>query len=75
VEYVRHHGHLTARVGDRLADVARLQRRQLLAVFLYKCREPAEQPRSVGRLQRTPARDGGTGGLDRSVGLLYAGRL
>ncbi len=37
-ERVHHHAHLAARVGDRLAGVARLEHRQLLAVLRRACR-------------------------------------
>src|SRR5207253_9953649 len=43
VEDVRHHPDLPARIGDRLADVARLDARQLLAVLLDERRQPAQQ--------------------------------
>ena len=60
---------------DRLADVARLEARELLAVLLDERREPPQHPAAVG------GRDGAPGGerllraRDGCVRLLDAGGL
>src|SRR5919197_5841153 len=75
VEDVRDHGDLGAGVGDRLADVPRLEARELLAVLLDERREPAEEACAVGGRDGTPGGEGGARGGDRGVRLLDAGRL
>ena len=49
VEDVGDHADLAARAADRLADVVRLDPRELLVVLLDERREPPEQPRSIRR--------------------------
>ena len=59
VEDVGDHADLAARAGDRLADVLRLDPRELFVVLLDERREPAQQPAAVG------GRDGPPGGKRR----------
>ena len=75
VEDLRDHADLAARAGDRLADVARLDPRELLGVLLDERREPAQQPRAVGRRDRPPGRERRLRAGDGGVGLLDAGLL
>ena len=56
VEDVRDHPDFAARARDRLADVPRLDLRQLLAVLLDERREPPKQPAAVGRRNSAPSR-------------------
>ena len=70
VEDLRDHADLRARARDRLADVARLDPRELLAVLLDERREPAQQPRPIGRRDRSPGRERGLRARDGGVGLL-----
>src|SRR5581483_11943399 len=49
VEDLRHHADLAARACDRLADVARLDARELLVVLLGERRQSAEEARTIGR--------------------------
>ena len=72
VEDLRDHPDLAARAGDRLADVARLDPRQLLVVLLDERRQPAQQPRAIGRRDGAPGRERGLRARDRGVGLLDA---
>jgi hypothetical protein len=75
MEDLRDHADLAARAADRLADVARLDARELLVVLLDERREAPQQAGAIGR------RDGAPGGIcrpgprDRTVGLLDAGRV
>ena len=70
MEHLRDHADLGPRSRDRLADVARLDRCELLGVLLDEGCDSAQQPGSVGR------RDGAPGGVsflrarDCFVGLL-----
>src|SRR5207247_6219481 len=66
---------LATRVGDRRADVPRLEERELLAVLLDERREAPEEARPVGGRDGAPGRGGGTRGGDGGVRLLDAGRL
>ena len=75
VEDLRHHPDLAARAPDRLADVPRLDLRQLLEMLLDERREPAQQPGPVGRRDRTPRRERRLRPRDRGVGLLDPGRF
>ena len=61
---------LAPRARDRLADVARLDPRELLAVLLDERREPAQQPPSIGRRNRSPGRERGLRAGDGGIGLL-----
>ena len=70
VEDLRDHPDLGPRAGDRLADVARLDPRELLAVLLDERGEPAQQPRPVGRRNGSPGRERGLRAGDGGVGLL-----
>jgi hypothetical protein len=56
VEHLRDHPDLAAGAGDRLADVLRLDARELLVVLLDEGRQPAQQPRPVGRGDGAPRR-------------------
>ncbi len=74
-EGVDDHAHLAARVADRLAGVARLERRELLEVLLDDRRDATQQPRAVRRGDGPPrgpgrdrARDGGVRLLDARAG-------
>ena len=67
------HGHLAARVRDRLAGVARLQRRELLAPAVERIRQPVQQQRPIAGRDRTPAGERAQRALDRCIRLLRAG--
>jgi hypothetical protein len=73
VEHLRDHADLAAGAADRLADVAGLDAGELLGVLLDECREPAQQPRAIGRRNGPPGGVGGPSARDRLVGLLDAG--
>ena len=73
VEDLRCHLDLRTCTGDRLTDVARLDPRQLLAVFLDERREPAQQSGPIGRCNRLPRRESGFRRGNRAVGLVDAG--
>jgi hypothetical protein len=75
VEDLRDHADLAARSGYRLADVARLDARQLLVVLFDERREPAEQPCAVGGSDGPPGGERGLRARDCGVGLLGGGRL
>src|SRR5262249_45113019 len=72
VEDLGDHADLAARTADRLADVARLDPRELLRVLLHQCREAAEQPRARRRRDRTPRGERGPRARDSGVGVLDA---
>src|SRR5207245_4509026 len=69
------HPDLTARVGDRLADVARLGERELLTVLLDERGEPAQEADAIARGDRAPGRERGLRARDRGVGLVDSGRV
>ena len=75
VEDLRDHADLAARALDRLADVARLEARELLAVLLDERREPPQQPGPVGGRDGAPGRERLLRAGDGRVRLLDAGRL
>jgi hypothetical protein len=75
VEHLRDHRDFAARAADRLADVARLDARELLVMLFDEGREPAEQRGAVGRRYGTPGRERRFCTRDRSVGLLDPRRL
>ncbi len=70
VEDRRNHADLAARARDRLADVLRLDLRELLGVLLDERREPSEQASTVDRRDSTPAGKRLLCGRDGGVGLL-----
>jgi hypothetical protein len=72
VQHLADHADLTARSRDRLADVPRLDPRQLFVVLLDERREAAQQPRAVGGRNRAPGGERGLRARDRLVGLLGA---
>ena len=63
VEDLRHHADLAACAGDRLADVLRLDPRQLLVVLLDERRESQQPARSAG----ATARQAGKASLARAT--------
>ena len=74
VEDLRDHADLAACARDRLAHVLRLDQGELLGVLLDEGREPAQQPRPVGRRhRRQPGSRARTG--DGGVGLLHPGLI
>ncbi len=73
VEDVGDHADLAARAGDRLADVLRLDPRELLAVLLDERREPPQQPPAVGGRNGAPGGERRPRASDRRVGLLDPG--
>jgi hypothetical protein len=73
VEDLRHHADLGAGARDRLADVPRLDPRELLRVLLYELRETAQQPRAVHRRDHSPAGERLLRSRDRLVRLFLAG--
>ena len=75
VEDLRDHADLGARAGDRLADVLRLDPRELLGVLLDERCEPAQQARAIGGSNGAPFLVGRLGASDRRVCLLDPGRL
>ena len=75
VEDLRDHADLAARAGDRLADVLRLDPRELLGVLLDERREPPEKARTVGGRDRPPCGKRRLRSCDRCVRLLDAGLL
>ena len=75
VEHLRDHADLAARPRDRLADVLRLDPRELLGVLLDERREPAQESRTVGRRDGAPGRIRRLRSRDRRVRLLHAGLL
>ena len=75
VEDLRDHADLAARALDRLADVARLEPCELLAVLLDERREPPQKSRPVGGRDGTPGRERLLRAGDGRVRLLDAGRL
>ena len=74
VEDVGDHPDLAARAGDRLADVRRLDPRELLGVLLDERREPPQQPPPVGGRDGPPGRVSGASPRNRRVSLLDPGR-
>jgi hypothetical protein len=75
VEDLRDHADLAARAADRLADVARLDARELLVVLLDQRREPAEQSGAVAGGDGAPRGKRGLRARDGRVGLLGGGGL
>jgi hypothetical protein len=75
VKDLRDHGDLAARAADRLADVARLDARELLVVLLDQRCEPPEQPGAVGGSDGPPRGERGPRARDGRVGLLGGGSL
>jgi ParB family chromosome partitioning protein len=75
VEDLRHHRHLAAGARDRLADVPRLDARELLGVLLDERRQAAQEARAVGRRDRAPGREGRMRAGNGRVRLLYPGLL
>ena len=73
VEDVGDHADLAAGASDRLADVLRLDPRELLVVLLDERREAAEQPAAVGGGDRAPSGKRRASARDGSVGLLDPG--
>ena len=73
VEDVRDETDLAACVADRLADVTRLERRQLLRVSFDRFGDAAEQRRAVGGVEGTPRGERLLRTGDRRVGVLDAG--
>ena len=69
VEDVRDHADFAACAGDRLADVARLDLRELLVVLLDERREPPQQPAAVGGGDGAPRRVSRACAGDGSIGL------
>ena len=55
-EGVDHHPHLAARVGDRLAGVARLEHRKVPGPLLERVGQPVQEARAVGRRHGPPGR-------------------
>ncbi len=74
VEDLGDHPDLAARSGDRLAHVARLEPRELLAVLLDERRETPQQPCPVGGCHRAPRRESSLCARDGGVRLLDPGR-
>ena len=72
VEDLRDHPDLAACAGDRLADVPRLDPRELLGVLLDERREPAQESRAIGGSDRAPGRKRRLRARDRRVRLLDA---
>ena len=70
VEDLRDHAHLAARARDRLADVARLDPRQLLRVLLDQRRQPPQQPGAIGGRHGAPGRERRLRPRDGRIGLL-----
>jgi hypothetical protein len=75
MEHLRDHRDLAARTADRLANVARLDPRQLLVVLFDERREAAQQRGAVGGRNGAPRRERCLRARDRSVGLVDARRL
>ena len=75
VEDLRDHPDLTARAGDGLADVARLDPGELLGVVLDEGCEAPEKTRPVCGRHRSPCRVRFPGPSDGLVGLLHPGLL
>src|SRR5207253_10146728 len=75
VEDVDDHADLASCVADRLADVAGLELRELLAVLVDGDRDAAHEVGPVLRRYGLPGRVGGPGFGDRSVRVLNAGFL
>jgi hypothetical protein len=72
VEDLGDHADLGTGTGDRLADVFRLDSRELLAVLLDERGDTAEESGPVGRRECTPFRKNPAGPLDDRVGILDA---
>jgi hypothetical protein len=75
VEHLRDHRNFAARSADRLADVARLDTRELLVMLFDERREAAQKRGAIGRCDGTPRRERRLRACDRCVGLLDAGGL
>ena len=75
VEDVGDHADLAARAGDRLADVLRLDQRELLVVLLDERREPPKQPPAISGRDRAPSRKRRACARNGRVGLVDAGLL
>ena len=75
VEDLRDHPHLAAGARDRLADVARLDRGQLLRMLLDERGDTPEEARPVRRRDGPPGRERRLRTGDRGVGLLHPGLL
>ena len=71
VEDLRDHADLAARAGDRLADVARLDPRQLLRVLLDELGQAPQQPAAIGGRDRTPGWERRLRPCDGRIGLLH----
>jgi hypothetical protein len=69
VQHLGDHPDLAACPADRLADVPRLDPRELLVVLLDEGREAAEERRAIGRRDGAPGREGGFRTRDGSVRL------
>ena len=72
VEDLGDHADLAARARDRLADVARLEPRELLVMLLDERREPSQQAGPVGRRDLAPGGERRARGRDGGVGFLHA---
>ena len=75
VEDVGDHADLAARAGDRLADVLRLDPRELLGVLLDERREAAQQPAAIGGRNGAPSGKRRARASNSRVGLLDPGRV
>ena len=75
VEDLRDHAHLAARARDRLADVARLDPRQLLPVLLDQLGQPPQQPGAIGGRDGTPGRERLLRPRDGRIRLVHPGPL
>ncbi len=75
VEHLDHGADLTSAGADGLADVGRLQLRQLLGVVLDRAGQPPEQPGPIGRRDVPPGREGVLRPRHRGVDLVRAGQL
>ena len=71
-EVVGRERHLVARGHERLADVARLELRQLLGILLEDVRELVQQLRALLRRRVQPGRQGLLRRLDRAVDVVGA---
>ena len=75
VEHVGHHADLAAGAADRLADVLRLDQRELFPVLLDERRKAPQQPSPVGRRNGAPPGERPPSARDGRVSLLDAGLL
>src|SRR5579862_2418144 len=69
VQHLRDHPDLAPRAGDRFADVARLDARELLVVLFDERRKPPQQPGAVDRRNGPPRWESRVGAGNRLVGL------